>query len=133
MKYTNILSITLHSDVRLPIKITHNNQSVDINLHNQIAHTIILEPNIDHTIALEQLPNPHSKFFYVQKVELGKLNITKLLHYDNVCSVIDKISQIKFGEFVEDIGQNDQIIMNINQNFYSNIINRIAMVSTLDH
>lgn len=128
MKYKNTLSITLNSDVALPITVTHNQQVSNFTLQNQLTYDIILDPGMDHSIQLEQSANSYSKFFYIKKVLLGNINITELLHHDNICSVVDKESQNKIGNFIEDIGQNDRVLLQINNNFYSIIFKKIDLV-----
>jgi hypothetical protein len=128
MKYKNTLSIIMSSDVTIPMAIVHNQQVTNFTLQNQLNYDIILEPNMDHSIQLEQTANSYSQFFYIKKVLLGSIDITELLHHDNICSVVDKESQNKIGDFIEDIGQNDRVLLQINSNFYSIIFKRIGLV-----
>lgn len=128
MKYKNTLRITLSSDVATPMTVTHNQQVSNFTLQNQLTYDIVLEPGMDHTVQLEQTTLTHSTFFYIKRVSLGNINITELLHHDNICSVVDKQSQNKIGNFIEDIGGNDRAVLQINNNFYSTIFKRIELV-----
>lgn len=128
MRYTNKLNITLYSDNQMLVKIMHNGKETIVNTKNQIVHTVYLEPNIDHQITLEQLITEQQDFFYIKKVSLEQLDITELLHHNNTCLVVDKETQCKIGDFVEDIGVNDRVLLKINKNFYHIIFNNLSLI-----
>jgi hypothetical protein len=91
---------------------------------------INLDLNIDNVVELRQESSEGNAFFNIDSVCLGNLNITELLHQCGICQIQDSTGN-KIADFVHDIGAPDHVIININRNFYSKIVQYIDVVSVL--
>lgn len=132
MKYTNILRITFYADVGLPVEIQHNEATDVVVIKKYQDYTLTLAPNENHTIKISLKDHPYQKFLYIKKVYLGNLDITELLHHDNICSVALKENNEIIGNFLEDLGLPDIMTMQINAQFYSNIFNHLNLVESAE-
>lgn len=69
-------------------------------------------------IVLEQTTQQPG-FFYVQKVSLGAIDITKIIHYHDMCRTLNRDTGQEFAKFVPDIGSPDQVVITIGPDIYS--------------
>ena len=131
MKYTNTLRITFYADVGLPVEIQHNETADVVVIKKYQDYTLTLAPNENHTIKISLKDHPYQKFLYIKKVYLGNLDITKLLHYDNICSVTLKENNEIIGNFLEDLGLPDVMTIQLDKYFYSTIIKYIDLIEII--
>jgi hypothetical protein len=69
-------------------------------------------------IVLEQTTQQPG-FFYVQQVSLGAIDITKIMHYHDMCRTLNRDTGQEFAKFVPDIGSPDQVVITIGPDIYS--------------
>lgn len=69
-------------------------------------------------IVLEQTTQQPG-FFYVQRVSLGAIDITKIIHYHDMCRTLNRDTGQEFAKFVPDIGSPDQVVITIGPDIYS--------------
>ena len=69
-------------------------------------------------IVLEQTTQQPG-FFYIQQVSLGAIDITKIMHYHDICRTLNRDTGQEFAKFVPDIGSPDQVVITIGPDIYS--------------
>ena len=69
-------------------------------------------------IVLEQTTQQPG-FFYVQQVSLGAIDITKIMHYHDICRTLNRDTGQEFAKFVPDIGSPDQVVITMGPDIYS--------------
>jgi hypothetical protein len=69
-------------------------------------------------IVLEQTTQQPG-FFYIQQVSLGAIDITKIIHYHDMCRTLNRDTGQEFAKFVPDIGSPDQVVITIGPDIYS--------------
>jgi hypothetical protein len=95
-----------------------------------IEQVIDLDLSIDNVVEIQHESSEGNVFFNIDSVCLGNLNITELLHHCGICRIQDSTGN-KIADFVHNIGTPDHVIININRNFYSKIVQHIDVVSVL--
>jgi hypothetical protein len=95
-----------------------------------IEQVIDIDLSIDNVVEMRQESSEGNAFFNIDSVCLGNLNITELLHHCGICRIQDSTGN-KIADFVHNIGSPDHVIININRNFYSNIVQHMDIVSVL--
>jgi hypothetical protein len=95
-----------------------------------IEKVIDIDLSIDNVVEIRQESSDGNAFFNIDSVCLGNLNITELLHQFGICRIQDSTGN-KIADFVHNIGAPDRVIININRNFYSKIVQYIDVVSVL--
>jgi hypothetical protein len=95
-----------------------------------IEQVIDIDLSIDNVVEIQQESSDGNTFFNIDSICLGNLNITELLHQCGICQIRDSTGN-KIADFVHDIGAPDRVIININRNFYSKIVQYIDVVSVL--
>ena len=69
-------------------------------------------------IVLEQTTQQPG-FFYIQQVSLGAIDITKIMHYHDMCRTLNRDTGQEFAKFVPDIGSPDQVVITMGPDIYS--------------
>ena len=69
-------------------------------------------------IVLEQTTQ-RPGFFYIQQVSLGSIDITKIMHYHDICRTLSRDTGQEFAKFVPDVGSPDQVVITIGPDIYS--------------
>lgn len=128
MKYSNTFKIYLDSTVPLPLEFGLNGRRDLVMLDNSLVYSVNIPAETNYTFTIEQQANPLEQFFYIQRVVLGKLDVTELLHHFGICQVTSKSTGELFGNFIEDIGSNDRVTIKINNNFYSDIVKMLHLI-----
>jgi hypothetical protein len=116
------INIRAANDVRVMAWVNHVPVSFD--------SVINLDLEIDNVVELRQETPKDNAFFYIDSVCLGNLDITELLHHYGICQVLD-INRNKIANFVSDIGSTDHVIITVNRNFYSKIVQHMDIVFVL--
>lgn len=79
-------------------------------------------------IYLNQMNASDGKFFFIKYVYFGSLNITQLMHYDDIC-VIHNVHTNKIIGRLGPVGSPDQMCITIGPDFYDLIIRNLRYVS----
>jgi hypothetical protein len=82
--------------------------------------TLQFELDLDQTtqITLAQTTRQPG-FFYIQQVSLGAIDITKIMHYHDICRTLSRDTGQEFAKFVPDVGSPDQAVITIGPDIYS--------------
>lgn len=110
------LKIVLSGDnVPVSYSLGHQTQYFDI----VDFHTLQLDLDLTQntSITLEQTTS-RPGFFYIRQVMLGAIDITKLMHYHDICRTLDRNTGQEIAKFVPDIGSPDQAIITIGPDIY---------------
>ena len=119
---TQSLKFNINNSNNLKISVTVNQKTV--------TEEILLDLDIDNTVELKCLDSYGTDFFYIESVEFGRLDITDLLHRENICQTFDS-KGTKIADFVKEVGKNDRVVVDIKQNFYSLLVKNINIVKVL--
>jgi hypothetical protein len=68
-------------------------------------------------IVLEQTTQQPG-FFYIQQVSLGAIDITKIMHYHDICRTLNRDTGQEFAKFVPDVGSPDQVVITMGPDIY---------------
>lgn len=132
MRYNNTLKLYLFAPVAIPVRISLNTGGTQIvTVHDLDVFHVDLSRKKAHIVSIEQMDNPYDKFIHIEKIGLGNLNITPLMHNEHVCSVILKNNNIKIAHFVDTIGKPDIMKINIDVLIYQLLIKNFHCVSAL--
>jgi len=107
----------------LTLVLDTNQTDVEIFLEDQPKGCIIdLDLTKVNKIYLKQTGPDIGKFFLIKKVMLGSLDITELMHYDDLCKVYNKNTNKLIGDFVPDIGNPDLVCITIGPDIYEKMV-----------
>jgi|688.fasta_scaffold1449039_2 hypothetical protein len=119
-------TLTLMLDTsQIDVQVMVNNDSAAV-INGKCVVTLDLSKI--NKIYLSQLNASDGKFFFINHVYFGSLNITQLMHYDDICVIHNIYTNNKIGH-KGPVGSPDQMCITVGPDFCDLIIRNLRYVS----
>ncbi len=133
MRYDNTLKLFLSAPAPIPIRIGLNNKKYStFTINDPQIYCVNLSHKQAHEISIEQTDNQCNEFLHVEKIVLGNINITGLMHIDHVCSVVLKKNNQLIGQFVDTLGSPDMMKITIDVLFYRIVMKNLERITSIE-